>query len=195
MKINVIGKAPGWEKAPARNEDGLCFGLNDHILKRDFDIIFDIHPLEARLSGADIKGLRSNERIKKSLKRAKELKCTVISTDEYNGCHRYPIEKIVSKFNSNFFGSGFDYAFAYAMYLGASQIDTYGVGLLDPSEYTEQKHTAAFWVGLARGMGIRVNLHGMCEILKLRRRYVYGYKIKQSKFMTDFLNKRQNDGQ
>lgn len=194
MKINVIGKGPGWQDAPKRHEDGLCFGINDHILKRDFDYIFDMHPLESRLAGPDLEGfkLRSNARIRKSLDRAKELNCTVISIDEFDGCLRYPIEKIVSKFNSNFFGSGFDYAFAYAMYLRATQIDTYGIALMHTTEYVEQKHTAAFWVGLARGMGIKVNLHGICEILKLRRRYVYGYKIKQSKFMTEHLTRAAN---
>jgi len=191
VRINVIGKGPQWQNAPERGEDGLCFGLNDHILKRDFDILFDMHQLGTRLEIPEPDPIpfkwRSKDKIKEALARAKELNCEVMSLEAWYGCSRYPIEDVVSKFNMNIFGSGFDFAFSYAMYLGATEIHVYGVWMSHKTEYVSQRHSAAVWVCLARGMGIDVTLNQNCEILKLRSRNIYGYDIKQSKFMTQYL--------
>ena len=197
MRINVIGKAPQWQNAPERNSGlGLCFGLNDHILKRDYDILFDMHKLGDRLENPEPDPVpfkwRSKDKIKEALARAKELNCEVMSLEAWHGCTRYPIEDVVSKFNLNTFGSGFDYAFAYAMLIGATEINTYGVWMSHKTEYVTQRHSAAIWVSRAIGLGIKVNLNQNCAILKLRNPNVYGYDIKQSRFMAEHLTRVAN---
>jgi len=189
MRINLIGRGPGWQEAPHCGEVGLCFGLNSHILKRNFDVIFDMHDLENRLAGESETGwnMRSNETIQAGLDRAKEIDCTVFTVKDY------PIEKIVSKFNTNLFASGFDFMIAYALSLDPDIIDVYGCPMMHSTEYAHQKHSAAYWVGRAEERTEFNDKSVNSEILKIRKRYVYGYNIKQSKFMTEWLNNPQKE--
>jgi len=56
------------------------------------------------------------------------------------------------------FGSSADYGLALAILLGYEHIDIYGIEMKADSEYQAQQVSWAFWVGLATGRGIIINL-------------------------------------
>ena len=57
------------------------------------------------------------------------------------------------------FKSTVAYAIALALYEGYEQIDLYGIEMEHSSEYHSQQPNFAFWVGVAVGRGVKVNLH------------------------------------
>ena len=43
MKVIIIGKGPGWEKAP---KEGETWGLNDLLLYRPLKLTFEMHDID-----------------------------------------------------------------------------------------------------------------------------------------------------
>lgn len=62
---------------------------------------------------------------------------------------------------------------AHAIYEGASEIALYGVDLLQDEEYAYQRPGCEYWLGVARGLGIKVTVPQASVLLKAN--YVYGY--------------------
>lgn len=89
---------------------------------------------------------------------------------------RYPIEDVQKALLSNFnhpkyFTSSVCYALALAIYLGYRRIEMYGVEMETGTEYASQRPGVAFWVGLAVGRGIEVEVH--CRMFS---EPMYGYE-------------------
>jgi len=66
----------------------------------------------------------------------------------------YPFEKIRKKFGTDYFSDTICYMIAYALYLDYNEIRMYGADLSE--EYREEKGGVEYWVGYARGRGVRV---------------------------------------
>jgi hypothetical protein len=98
---------------------------------------------------------------------------------------RYPLEKIIERFKTDYFGAGPDYALAYALYKGYTDIHIYGVLMAVGDEYTWQKPTFEHWVGIALGMpGVNIKVHDntkdkFCTICKLPPGVLYGFRTVQ----------------
>lgn len=60
-----------------------------------------------------------------------------------------------------------------AIFMGASEIALYGIDLLQDEEYAYQRPGCEYWVGVARGLGIKVTIPPGCALIKAN--YVYGY--------------------
>lgn len=80
---------------------------------------------------------------------------------------QYPLEEIKEYLLSNIlvignkinnFTSSIDYALALGIYEGYEQIDIYGAPMRNRGEYTDQRPGLAFWVGLAVGKGVNMNI-------------------------------------
>lgn len=81
---------------------------------------------------------------------------------------RYPLEEINKEYLSTLSFEGFPvknfsasicYAVALGLYLGYESIDVYGVELVYDLNYRKQQPNFAFWVGIATGRKVPVNLH------------------------------------
>jgi hypothetical protein len=95
---------------------------------------------------------------------------------------RYPLEFIEQMFTENLTYNGEEqhniratlcYAIALALYQGVESIDIYGVELDNSAEYRSQQNNFAFWLGVARGCRIPVNLH-CCK--GMFNKPLYGYE-------------------
>lgn len=80
---------------------------------------------------------------------------------------------------------------AHAIFLGASEIAVYGVDLLQDEEYAYQRPGCEYWLGVARGLGIKVTVPKSSVMLKAN--YVYGYTepptdFKAAQPLVDFWN-------
>lgn len=60
-----------------------------------------------------------------------------------------------------------------AIFEGYGEIQLYGIDLLQAEEYAYQRPGAEYWIGVARGLGIKVLVPPSSAILKAN--YVYGY--------------------
>lgn len=81
-----------------------------------------------------------------------------------------------------------------AIYEGYGEIHVYGVDLLQDEEYAYQRPGAEYWLGIARGLGIKVFVHPASALLKAN--YVYGYTEPAVEFgkltpMVDFFKEKQ----
>jgi len=184
QRINILGCAPGWEKAPLDGSNGEIWGLNDVHLCTKVDVVVDVHNLQRIIKGKE-KIRRSPEVIKKCLKNLKKTKTICYSTKEIKNIpniKKYPYKEIVKKYDSDYFGSGPDYAVALAIYKGATEIHTYGILMCIDEEYAHQKPTFEHWLGIAKGAGVKVIIHdsnNMSSILRTKNGFIYGYNTPQ----------------
>jgi hypothetical protein len=167
-RINIMGSGPGWKDTPI--DDGEIWGVNSTHLLRNVDRIIDIHDR--------VKPKEEKDQIHMEQLRKKSI--PTYSQDEMEGfdnVKKYPLDEIVKEFDTDYFGSGIDYMIALAIYEGATDIHLYGVCMMTESEYAHQKASVEYWVGIARGRGIDIKVHGEHSvILKTRNGLIYGYQ-------------------
>ena len=106
----------------------------------------------------------------------------------------YPLKAINKKFLSTLtyegrpvrnFRTSVSYAIALALYQNYEQIDIYGVELTG-IEYKGQKSNFSFWIGVATGLGVKVDLHCSQDSFVAP---LYGYEafMKDTRIM-DYMN-------
>ena len=90
-----------------------------------------------------------------------QTECAVIMQDVYPDVPRsekYPIEEAITLTGSDhFLSSSIAYSITLAVLRGYKQIDIYGVMMASNTEWHYQREGVAFWLGFARGRGIKVN--------------------------------------
>ena len=77
----------------------------------------------------------------------------------------YPFAGIRQLFPSAPFAGTLDWMIAFALSLGATELGIYGVEYQSPHERLYQRFGTAYWVGMARGMGVPVTLPPGCRLL------------------------------
>lgn len=86
--------------------------------------------------------------------------------------NNYPIREIVKEFGSSFFTNTISYMIAYAIYTGVEDITIYGVDMNINEEYYQQRPSVLYWIGYARGKGIKVNVMNNID----KESFLYGYQ-------------------
>lgn len=81
-------------------------------------------------------------------------------TLEFNGDiidqKNYPLESIISKFNSRFFTNSISYMIAFALYNEFDSISLFGVDMDSESEYGFERPSVSYWIGFAKGLSKEV---------------------------------------
>jgi hypothetical protein len=187
MRVNIIGCAPGWPAAPY--DDGPRWGINDNHKSVDkLDLIFDCHNLKRVVKGKELLGRRTVDEVKEHLKLIKKKGIPMFCTTEFKNMPsvmKYPLDAIVSEFKTDYFGSGPDYAVAYALHKGFDEIHLYGILMIVGEEYYHQKPTLEHWLGIALGRGAKVRVHDstkdrLCSLGKLVFGKLYGFNTVQT---------------
>lgn len=94
----------------------------------------------------------------------------------------YPFKEVIDKFG-NYFTNTISWMIALAIMQGFKTIGVYGVDMAVSSplrhqnEYSHQRPSCEYFIGLARGMGIEVILPDTCDLLKTR--FLYGLQEPQ----------------
>jgi len=68
----------------------------------------------------------------------------------------YPLDEIMSKFDSRFFTNSISYMLAFALYYEVDSISMYGVDMDSESEYNFERPSVAYWIGFAKGLSVEV---------------------------------------
>lgn len=91
----------------------------------------------------------------------------------------FPLNEVIAEFDSHYFTNTISYMVAYAILKGATEINMHGIDLAPYSEYTFERPSIAFWVGIAKAKGVNVNWD------MIEPHVIYGYT---EKAMSMFLN-------
>ncbi len=176
-EVHIIAKGSGADEAP---EGGETWGVNDIILRRDqLSMCFHMH---------DMDWIKRKEwhALKLIIEKAERNKTPIMTHKCYDWIPtsvEYPLDDVVKKFKACYFGSSIDLMFAYAMYKEYEIINLYGVNMVLGNEYAQQKPSLEFWIGMAMGLGYKVNViagrHSV--ILKTYDKKIYGYGTPQFK--------------
>lgn len=168
MEVIIIGKSPGWEHAPTEGE---TWGVSDLILRRPVKLVFEMHDIDAFLRSEN-----PVVKIKQVIKEINRLGIPVITQKKHKllpTAIPFPIDEIPFKC---YFTNSIAYMIAYAIHKKATEIELYGVALLYKEEYTKQQPCIEFWLGVARGKGITVTVHGPSNIFSAEPYHgLYGY--------------------
>jgi len=121
----------------------------------------------------------------------KETKAELISTEknaEY--CKQlgidikvFPLEEICEKFNNHYFSNTINYMIAYALYKGYKKLRLYGIDHIRHETYTMERSGVEFWLGIAVGMGVEVEIAEGSALLQTFNGKLYGYQF----FYEDYL--------
>lgn len=88
----------------------------------------------------------------------------------------YPLAAVVEKFG-NYFTNTVSYEIALAILMGYKEIGIYGVDMAVGSEYQDQRPSCEYFIGIARGLGIKVTIPAEADLLKTR--FMYAFQDKE----------------
>jgi hypothetical protein len=89
---------------------------------------------------------------------------------------RYPYNKIVERFQTEFFTNSICYMIAYALYKNYEKISMYGIDMATSMEYILERGGIEFWVGYAKGLGVKIENTNGSMVCKTPMGIPYGHK-------------------
>jgi hypothetical protein len=168
-KVIIIGKGNGWEDAPLEGE---TWGVHSICLKRPVKMVFDMHRIGDPDYWEKLNNEQQEEQLDVMIKVNKDniplvtLKFIV----DVPLSIRFPIEEMPEQYCT----CSISYMIFYAILKGAKEIDIYGVLLAYEEEYVKQRPNVEYWIGYARGKGIKVTIHEPTFLFKSEKG-LYGY--------------------
>ena len=93
-----------------------------------------------------------------------------------NAC-AYPLPKIIEEFGT-YFTNTISWEIALAIHEGFKEIHIYGVDMAVDSEYSCQRASCEYFLGLAIGRGIKIWIPDAADLLK--NRFLYGFQEEQA---------------
>jgi len=184
-KVAIVGFAPSWGMAPFDDLSWEIWGLNELYV---FDIKranrwFDIHT--PTVSKEDTK------RVGNHWERMAALPCTVYMQDHYDevpNSVKYPLDEMIAMFG-NYFTNTISYMIAMAIAEGYTDIALYGVDMAHDTEYFCQRPSCEYFIGIAIGKGIRVEIPQAADLMKCN--FLYGYEEEAANAFDEKLKSRE----
>jgi hypothetical protein len=180
MKIAIVGTAPSSRmQAPFDNSEWKIWACSPGIapdfstfcdLPR-FDAWFELHcfdePSLAEKFNAD--GI---EAYRVWMRKIAADGVQVVTQEPIDGGTSYPIENMIEKFG-RYFTNTISYMIAYAIECGATDIMLAGVDMAAVDEYGAQRPSCEYFLGIAKGRGINVEIPLVSDLLKCRKMYAF----------------------
>lgn len=162
-EVCIFGTAPSRVNAP-ENIESWGTGYCPVYIKRTFSKVFEIH-----------KDLPSEH-----IKRLSDYDCTVYAQEKLDikNSKVFPYEELTEYFKDYngqyFYTSTIAFMIAYAIYLNYDIIHLYGADCREEDGYRTQREAITYWVGVAEGKGVKVNIAKSSELFKIP--YIYAYE-------------------
>lgn len=180
MKVLICGKAKdSLIRCPFNDPTWEVWSLNDAPMKSEvprWDRNFELHDID--------KHHRANPKYAEfyqwlQLDHGKPIYLRQLDPEIPSGV-AYPKDEVVARFG-RYFTSTISWMLALAIHEGATDIGVYGANMVlhetsEGSEYSYQKPSCEYFIGLARGMGINVVVPQESDLLKVR--HLYGFEDK-----------------
>lgn len=197
-KVAIVGFAEHKRLAPFDDSEFEIWGLNelyDHIplekAKKERRLRwFEIHKREAVYDGNPF-GSRNNE-----TKHVEKLNGLGQHCPVYMGQHwddiatsiPYPLQTMIDNYGG-YFTNSISYMIALAVYEGFEEIHIYGVDMAQATEWANQRPSCEYFVGLAKGKGIRVYMPPDADLCKTS--FLYGFEEDEASALKAKLKSRQ----
>ncbi len=176
-KVAIVGFAESWKTAPFKDESIEIWGLNElHKYVPRWDRWFEVH--DDTTLGVTSRDLSEGEQ-KRHLEwlaqpHGKPIYMQPQFCDgRFPSAVPYPLEAMILRFR-RYFTSSIGYMLALAIAEGYTWIGLYGVDLASDQEYPGQRPNAEYYIGIAEGMGITVEIAKTSALLKAG--HLYGYE-------------------
>jgi hypothetical protein len=173
-KVAIIGFADTRNDAPFLDPSWEIWGLNDlHGSIPRYDRWFDIHTRDN--IDEDVRLNRTPPGSKCGLGGLATLNVPVYMQERYDDVPnsiKFPLKEITDKYG-NYFTNSISYMTALAIYEGYHEIAIFGVDMAVSSEYNVQRPSCEYFIGLARGAGIKVYIPPASDLCKTRFLYAF----------------------
>jgi len=187
-KICIVGFAPGREDAPYDDPSFEMWGVNEmHMaveVKR-LDVLFELH---------DYKWICEGKRYKNHITWLREQRKIPIMMqkhfDDIPNSIPFPRKVLEEKYGA-YYTNTISWEIALAMHIGVEEIHIYGVNMATDIEYQSQRPSCEYFIGYARGMGIKVYVPPESDLLKCF--YSYGFEDGELSMMSTRLQKLQEE--
>lgn len=178
--VQLLGKGRSVGPDPPFPPGVERWGISDLIYRRyngqfdDWTRWFDVHPVEERI-------LKSRPATWAWYQQQDGRRPIYLLAQDPSvpGSVGYPRDAIQAAFADDgapedLFGSSLDLMLALATHEGFERIELVWFRMRDGVEYEQQRPSALYWIGRARGRGIQVVIHGDSSLKD--RRGVYGFE-------------------
>lgn len=159
-KVAILGTGTGWENAPFKDKTVEIWAVATLITKKRIDRSFELH--------ANV-----TPQVHEVLQKAKYPVYMQSHYPQYPSSVAYPIDEMILMFGKHF-DVTISYMFALAIYENYEEIRLCGVMMEHETEYDLQKASVDYFVGWARGKGIKVIIPPESDVGKSYR--LYGYQ-------------------
>lgn len=178
-KVALLGFAESWKEAPFHDPNIEIWGLNElwKYLPR-WNRWFELHD-------GDTLGVTKRDLTEGEQKRHLEWLATqpadkpiymqpqFVKSGRFPGAVEYPLDAMCAKFG-RYFTSTIGYMLALAIAERYTWIGLYGIDLASDVEYNQQRPNTEYLIGLARGLGIDIEIAKTSALLKAG--HLYGYE-------------------
>jgi hypothetical protein len=172
--IIILGSGPGWESCPFDRETWVVAKMlmQDKPLAR-IDMLFSMDDADHWLTVR--RGIFTIEDFKAKVNATGAPYYSSVKTPGIDVAREYPLKDVLSRCKVPYFSNTVAYMIAYAIYQKVDSITLYGIAQIAASEYISERGCVEFWIGMALGMGIEVNIATHSALLKNGSQYPYGY--------------------
>lgn len=192
-KVAIVGTAMTYKDAPYSDPSWELWGLNDH---------WNNMPRATRWFEANYEAAKktpvSHQPNITRLDWLKKCPIPVYMEEHYEDVPmsvRYPFEEIndwiseIDPCGRDYFTNSVSFMIALAIYEGFDVIHLYGVDMAVGSEYQNQRPSCEFWVGIAKGRGIKFYIPDQSDLLKTMA--VYGRSKKREPFLLKLMDRKK----
>lgn len=164
-KVAIVGFAPTWPHAPFDDESFEIWACNEfHLLNKRISVLFELHS-HHEIEQKE-KNLAGRGRHLEWMQR--EAKIPIMMCKKFEDIPTavaYPKDHIVERFGT-YFTNTISWQIALAIDLGFQEIQLWGVNMANDEEYASQRPSCEYFIGLARGMGIKVTIPDESDLCK-----------------------------
>jgi hypothetical protein len=174
-KLAIVGFAPTWPDAPFADNDFEIWACNEfHMLGKRLDVLFELH------GRREIEEKERDKVKQEHLNWLRNAKIPIIMQMHFEDIPNsipFPKDYIVQKYGG-YFTNTISWQIALAIDLGFKEIHLYGVNMANDEEYASQRPSVEYFIGLARGMGIKIYIPDQSDICKSWT--LYGFDDEQA---------------
>lgn len=160
-KLSLVGKGPGWERA--------------YIDQKDDREIWCVSTIFAELQTIEVQPARvfqiHERKIFESWIAKEQSRVVLMEADpDFPDAMILPVKELMGIFGARF-SSTFAWMLGQAMLEGYSDINIRGIHLAQQTEYYDQRDGFFWFVGLAQGRGIKINIDEDSGVFIANRAY------------------------
>lgn len=172
--IIILGSGPGYDTAPTDRETwavGKMLMLEKPPTR--VDLLFALDDMDHLLTIR--RGMFTKQQFIDKINERNVTYFSSVKHPEIPLSAEYPLADVLSIVKVPYFQNTICYMIAYALFQRVNSISLYGVAQMGTHEYMKEKGCVEFWLGLAMGMGVQVNIETPSLLLRDGSEYLYGY--------------------